>query len=127
MTVTWPPSMIPGSAAVAEPFPPAAAMARQWAAVHQAAGIVAMLAGVPADPLALPTADFPATMQSAGGWRLALAAQGVDDLAAVMKPGLAALLAIHHRGADPGVAALALWEEIAAARAALLAMAAPLA
>ena len=84
-----------------------------------------MLAGLPGDPLAAPTADFPATMQTAGGWRLALAAQGVDDLAAVMEPGLAALLSIHSRGADPGVAAQALWEETEAARSALRALVPP--
>jgi hypothetical protein len=120
MTVTWPPPVIPGSAAAREPR--SSAMAGKWLAVHQAASVVAMLAGLPGDPLTAPAADFPKTMQVAGGWRLALAAQGVDDLAAVMEPGLAALLAIHSRGADPGVAAQALWEEIEAARSALLAL-----
>jgi hypothetical protein len=124
MTVTWPPPLIPSDIAAGEPsFGP---LRLKWSAVHDAARVVAALAGVPSDMIAADTADFPAIMSSAGGWRLALAAQGVDDLAAVMEPGLAALLAIHRRGVDPTVAAQALWEEFVAARDALLALLPPL-
>ncbi|MDB5726211.1 MAG: hypothetical protein JWQ16_2965 [Novosphingobium sp.] len=97
-------------------------MALKWSVLHHVAGVVATLAGLPGDASGAATTGYPATMHAAGGWRLALAAQGVDDLAAVMEPGLAALLAIHSRGADPLVAAQALWEEFEAARAALLAL-----
>jgi hypothetical protein len=42
-----------------------------------------------------------------------------------MEPGLAALLAVHARGVNPAAAALALWQEFHAARAALLALTPP--
>lgn len=123
MTVTWPPPVIPGSIAAGEP--PPATMARKWAVLHDAARAVTALAGLPGDPVGAAASEFPAAMHAAGGWRLALAAQGVDDLAAVMEPGLGALLSIHRRGADPAIAARALWDEFAAARSALLALVPP--
>jgi hypothetical protein len=42
-----------------------------------------------------------------------------------MEPGLAALLAVSARGGNPAAAALALWQEFDAARAALLLLAPP--
>jgi hypothetical protein len=69
--------------------------------------------------------NFPAVMRDVGGWRRSLAEQGIEDLAAVMEPGLAALLSVHARGADPAPAAATLWEEFHTARAALLALVPP--
>lgn len=97
----------------------------KWAALHDAAAAVAALAGCEAEPISVAAADFPATIQAAGGWRRVLAEQGIEDLAAIMEPGLAALLASHARGANPAPAARALWQEFEAARTALLALAAP--
>jgi hypothetical protein len=123
MTVTWPPPLIPGGIAAEEPSPDPIRL--KWSAVHDAAGVVAALAGVSRDLLSADATDLPAMMNSVGGWRLALAAHGVDDLAAVLEPGIAALLSIHSRGGDPTVAAQALWEEFVAARDALLALLPP--
>jgi hypothetical protein len=121
--MTWPPPAIPGSTSAGETAP--GKMALRWSSLHVAAQAVAALAAVGSDHDRSAVADYAATMQAAGGWRLALAVQGVDDLAAVMEPGLAALLSIHCRGADPTVAAQALWDEFVAARAALLALVPP--
>jgi hypothetical protein len=123
MTVTCPPPAIPGDAAAREPYP--STMALRWSVLHHVASVVASLAGLPGDASGDAATGYPATMHAAGGWRLALAAQGVDDLAAVMEPGLAALLSIHGHGTDPVGAAQALWEEFASARAALLALVPP--
>jgi hypothetical protein len=123
MTAASPPPLNPGAPGL-DPAP-AADFGAKWATLLQAAGVVAALAGRPDDPIRAEVRDFPQAMAAAGGWRLALAAQGVDDLAAVMEPGLTALLAIHGRGADPAVAAEALWEEFAAACGALLALLPP--
>ncbi|MGN6357028.1 MAG: hypothetical protein ACTHLU_06055 [Novosphingobium sp.] len=98
---------------------------RQWAALHQAAGVVASLAGLDASSPPLAVRDFPATIAEVEGWRAALAQQGIADLSAVMQPGLSALLAIHAQGADTGAAARTLWEEFEAARAAVLALLPP--
>ncbi len=125
-TSSPPPLDSPGRARdIAHVRPPAEALGRKWAALLQAAGVVAMLADRAEAAPRGRADDFPAAIAAAGGWRLALAAQGVDDLAAVMETGLAALLAIHGRGADPTVAAQALWEEFAAAHETLLGLLPP--
>lgn len=98
---------------------------RQWAALHQAAGVVAVLAGLPVEPERSVTRNFPVTIATVGGWRASLAEQGIADLSAMMEPGLAALLAIHGQGADTLAPARTLWEEFDHARAALLALLPP--
>ncbi len=98
-------------------------MSMKWSALHDAAGVVAKLAGVTHEPMGTEMRAFHAVMRETGGWRRNLADQGIADLSAVMEPGLAALLAIHACGADTAPAALALWQEYQAARAALLTLA----
>lgn len=100
-----------------------------WHALHEAAAIVGALAGrsVAEDAGASPAAieAFPETIFHAGGWRLALAQQGLDDLAAILETGVSALLAVSARGRSPACAAAALHDEFRAARAGLLALVAP--
>jgi len=101
------------------------AMSMKWSALHDAAGLVATLAGSIPEPMGAQLRNFPAAIRDAGGWRRELAEQGVEDLSAVMEPGLSALLAVNARGADPTAPAMALWREFVAARDALLALAPP--
>lgn len=101
----------------------ASAMSMKWSALHDAAGITGTLAGIAAEPMRAEMRNFPALMRDAGGWRRERAEQGIDDLVAIMEPGLTALLAVNARGINPAVAAMALWQEFHAARAALLALA----
>lgn len=103
----------------------ASAFSMKWSALHDAAGVVATLAGIAPEPLRPEVRNFPAVMRDAGGWRRELSEQGIDDLSAIMEPGLAALLAVHARGVDPASAALALWQEFHAARTGLLSLAPP--
>ena len=84
-----------------------------------------MLAGIAAEPMRADVRNFPAIMRDAGGWRRSMAEEGIEDLTAIMEPGMAALLAVHARGVSPAAAALALWQEFHAARAALLALTPP--
>jgi hypothetical protein len=98
------------------------ALAMRWAALHDAADAVALLAGIAPERPAAAIRAFPAQIREAGGWRLALAETGVDDLAAIMRPGLAALLAVKARGQDALAPARALWHEFDRSRAALLAL-----
>ena len=100
-------------------------MGMKWSALHDAAAVVGTLAGTAGAAMSTELRNFPAAMQDAGGWRLGLTQQGIDDLAAIMEPGLAALLAAHARGAATSAPALALWGEFLAARAALLALTPP--
>lgn len=105
---------------------PACPTALKWSALHDAAAVVGVLAGLAvAEPPRPEVHNFPALIREAGGWRTELAEQGIDDLSAIMEPGIAALLAVHARGASCAAAALALWHEFVRARAALLALASP--
>lgn len=96
----------------------AAPLAARWTALHAAAEVVASLAGIPAGQ----PQDI-AAAERVGGWRLNLVRQGIDDIAAMMEPGLAALLTVHGQGGDPRPAAAALWREFDRARQPLLALA----
>ena len=103
----------------------ASAMSMEWSALHDAVAVVGSLTGMAPEAMRPEIRNFPAMMRDVGGWRRTLAEQGIEDLSAVMEPGLAALLAIHARGVNPAPAALALWQEFHAARAALLALTPP--
>ncbi|MEO0031769.1 MAG: hypothetical protein RIS94_1527 [Pseudomonadota bacterium] len=102
------------------------ALSMRWSALHDAAAVVCRLAGLAPEPRKPEVRNFPAIMRDTGGWRHDLAREGVDDLAAMMEPGLTALLAAHAQGVSPAPAAMALWQEFLAARAALLALIPPL-
>lgn len=97
----------------------------RWATLSDAADLVAALAGLDPERASPEVRNFPALMREAEAWRRERVEQGVADLAAMMEPGIAALLAVNARGADPQPAALALWSEFAAARRALLALLPP--
>ncbi|GAA4642360.1 hypothetical protein GCM10023115_05310 [Pontixanthobacter gangjinensis] len=95
-------------------------LSRQWAAVQDAAAAVAMLAGLEPEQAAQNIRNFPALIKDAEGWRQELAKNHVGDIAAMMQPGLAALLATNARGQDATSPALTLWREYHAAREAVL-------
>ncbi|MFM5906444.1 MAG: hypothetical protein ACKOPO_02460 [Novosphingobium sp.] len=98
-------------------------MGMKWSALHDAAGIVATLAGMAPEVMNAELRNFPAVVRDVGGWQRQMAEEGVDDLAAIMETGIGALLAVHARGIDARVAALSLWQEFLAARSALLSLA----
>jgi hypothetical protein len=97
----------------------------KWAALNEAAGVVAMLAGLTPESPGAELRDFPALIRDADSWRRERAEAGIGDLAAIMEPGLAALMAVRARGADPRPAAFALLNEFNSARVALLALLPP--
>lgn len=117
--------MLPGSGRPQFGQASASIMGMKWSALHDAAAVVATLAGQQAPAMSPPVRNFPATMRDAGGWRREFAEQGIEDLSAIMEPGLAALLSAHARGVNATGAALALWQEFIVARDALLALAPP--
>ena len=98
-------------------------MATRWATVHQAVEAVSFFAGIAPAEDGPEVRNFPEAMRKCGGWRRELAEQGVEDLIAVLEPGVTALLAVHDSGADARPAAMALWQEFQTARDALLALA----
>lgn len=101
------------------------AIGAKWAALHEAGAVVCALAGEESAKSSAEIRNFPAMIREAGPGRRALAENGIDDLVAMMEPGIAALLAVNARGIDATHAARALWREFVAARAALLALAPP--
>src|SRR5690349_16462734 len=103
----------------------ASATSMRWAALGDAAGVVATLAGLEPERTCAEVRNFPALIRDAEPWRRERAENGVADLAAIMEPGLAALLAVTARGVDPRPAAIALWREFIAARAAILSLLPP--
>lgn len=103
----------------------AGASSRKWAALQEAANVVASLAGLDQERPGAAIRNFPALMREAPAWRRELADQQIDDMAAMMQPGIAALLGVNARGADPRPAALALWREFVSARDAVLALLPP--
>ncbi|MBV1917313.1 MAG: hypothetical protein KUG65_04540 [Sphingomonadaceae bacterium] len=95
----------------------------KWSALHDAAETVAMIAGIEGKAMTAQARNFPVIMREAGGSLRELAEQGMEDLTAMMEPGLSALLAAHARGADSSPAASALWQEFLSARDALMKLA----
>jgi hypothetical protein len=99
--------------------PPATAeLAAQWALLHGRAAELALLARIAPETVAEP---FVPLAETARGWQLSLAAQGLADIEAMLNAGLAALATLTSRGQDPAAPALALWREFHAARASVLA------
>lgn len=95
------------------------AAAMRWEALTAAGNVVAQLAAIEvADEAG--QVDLARLIRAAPAWRRELAQSGIADLAAIMEPGMATLLAVNARGADPGPAAEALWKEFRAGRSAVL-------
>jgi hypothetical protein len=103
-----PPSMTPGT------------VQGRWAALCEADEVLSALAGIEPGP----SPDFRALLRDAPEWRRELAEQAAADIAAALQPGLCGLSALAMRGENPRPAAQALWREFAAARAAVLGLAA---
>ena len=118
-------SLLPGAGRAQFGQASVSALSMKWSALHDAAGVVATLAGLAPAPMSAALRNFPAALRDAPGWRRTMAEQGVEDLTAIMEPGLSALLAVHARGVNPAAPALALWQEYVSARDALLALAPP--
>jgi hypothetical protein len=110
---------------LASPDRQAEAAGMRWAGLSDAAALVAALAGLEPERPSSEMRHFTVLIRAADPWRRERAEQGVADLAAIMEPGIAALVAVNARGADPRPAALALWREFAAAREAILALLPP--
>ena len=98
------------------------ALSLRWAALHDAAAAVSMLAGLAPEKPDPVVRGFPGRVRDHAGKRFALVEHGLADMAAFMQPGLAALLAVNARGQDATAPALALRREFHSARAAVMAL-----
>ncbi|KPP85855.1 hypothetical protein SAMN04515621_2252 [Erythrobacter sp. HL-111] len=101
---------------------PVGSLARRWEDLHEKARHLAALAGLGRETGGLDHAGFSKRLDAASEWQRELAWQGIEDIDAMMRPGLAALETLAERGQEPAGPALALWREFHAARAAVLAV-----
>jgi len=98
-------------------------LAAQWDAVHEAAAAIGVLAQLGRPEESEAVTGLPARAAANGGYEYEMVLRGVDDLAAVMQPGLRALLSLSASGQDTTSAALTLWREFHASRDAIIALA----
>ncbi len=113
-------TMLPPAPTGPRPLPEVGMLTEQWEAVHEAAAAVAGLAQLESGSADAALLALPRRAAEMGGWHFEMAARGIEDLAAIMQPGLRALLALTAQGSDTTVAALTLWREFHSARAAIL-------
>ncbi|MBH1942990.1 hypothetical protein I5L01_01970 [Erythrobacter sp. YJ-T3-07] len=97
-----------------------ATLIEQWAAVEDAARVVALLAGQPAPDHDASARMLIARLTRADAGRVQASILALDELVATMRFGLDALLAAHGTSADPRPAANCLWREYERGRAATL-------
>ena len=116
-------TMLPPVAPGPRVTPDVATLANQWEAVHEAAAAVGHLAQLGREEPGEDVLALPLRAAEAGGFAFEAAARGIDDLAAVMQPGLRALLSLNAQGHDTTAAALTLWREFHNARSAVIALA----
>lgn len=100
-------------------------LAERWADLHANASLLAALADLGPEASDAELAAFPAMVGEASEWQRELAWQGVDDIQAMLRPGLVALNTIIARGGDAQAPALTLWREYYEARSAVMALVNP--
>lgn len=101
---------------------PVDGMIASWQAIADHSARLAALAQLRPGELDGEPESFTAALAQASGWQRNLAWQSVEDIIAMLNPGMAALDVLESRGIDPRVPALALWREVDAAQRAVLAM-----
>jgi len=108
-----------------QPLQAEPSLAAQWAALHEAAQVIAAIAGEAA-PRAADGGNLAEAAARQGGWRKHLIDQQVEDLSVILTHGISALLAAHARDAGAAAApARALLGEFRAARRGILALCPP--
>lgn len=116
-------TMLPPAEPAAQTLFDVAALANQWDAVHEAAAAVGHLAQLGREHIDDEIVSLPLRAAEKGGHHFEMIARSVEDLAAIMQPGLRALLSLTAQGRDTTTAALTLWREFHASRSAILALA----
>ena len=92
----------------------------KWQELHEQAAQIARMAELSPEPYEGALAAFPEQVSAAGRWQRNLVREGVEDMEAMIRPGLAALSELSQRGIAATAPALALWCEFYEARASLL-------
>lgn len=117
-----PEPILPAPATRPAPAPSPAAVIALWETLHARTEALAAQAQIGVESARAPIERL---VEDARTWQLALAAQGLEDIEAMLAPGLAALATLTARGQDTAAPALALWREFHAAREGVLAALGP--
>ena len=121
MATLPPETILPTGAEVRRGQGVPAALEAAWLDLHRQAGELARLAQIAAEPAQIGVSRR-LLIAEARPWQANLLGQGIEDVAAMLDSGMAALATLSNRGQDTAVPALALWREFHAARGALLAV-----
>jgi hypothetical protein len=121
MATLPPESTLPRAQTSLQAAPASGAHEAAWLALHRQAGELAKLARIAAEPAKI-NASFSRLIADARPWQHTMLEQGLEDVAAMLESGMAALMTLSGRGQDTTAPALALWREFHAARGALLAV-----
>lgn len=97
----------------------------RWEELHEKAEELARLAELAPEKQVNSHDGFATRFDAATEWQQMMTLQAIDDIAAMLRPGLQAVHVVQSRGADASAAALALWREFYEARAALLVLLEP--
>ncbi len=97
-------------------------MAKRWDDLHARAGELAELAAISHKPFNSDLPRFAEDLATASDRQRRLAGQAIEDIGAIMKPGLTALRTIAVRDQDTTAPAIALWREFQSARESVLAI-----
>lgn len=100
---------------------PVASLAKRWGELHTSAAELAQHAGLAPDHTVPDSTTFENALKNSQQWQQEAVWQGIEDIDAMMQPGLTALKTIASRGQDTAAPALALWREFHFAREAVLA------
>mgnify|MGYP001554196967 CR=1 FL=1 len=104
---------------------PVGSLEQRWEDLHATANQLAQVADLAPEGFDEDLAGFPAMIGEATEWQREMAWQGIEDIDAMMRPGLTALATITARGQDASVPAQALWREFHHARGAVMALVQP--
>ncbi len=96
------------------------AFAAQWKRLHDQAAELSQMAGMAQEAALEMITNFPDDLALAGPDQRALVWQGIEDIDAMMQPGLTALRIVASRGQNASAPAMALWREFHRSRTALL-------
>ena len=98
-------------------------LSKRWRELHALGQQIAMKAQLATEPFEGRFAEFPNAILDAAPWHRELAEHAMEDIDAMLQPGLTALQAIEARGTDATAPALTLWREFYNAREGLMGLA----
>ena len=99
--------------------------AKRWEQLQRQAQSLAKLAGLAPESDQVSAAEFSKLLDDTGRWQSDLAREAIEDMDAMVRPGIAALKTLCDRGQDTTAPALALWREYYVARGRVLELLAP--